>query len=67
MVCASACCCAQDVLADTITVGEALGLQQQAAEAAAALHQRMDKAKQLVAELPPLKHPKVCHRQDQGV
>lgn len=40
-------------------VGEALGLQQQAAAVVAALQQRMDAAKQLVATLPPVQHPKV--------
>ena len=50
----------QDVLNDALVVGEALGLQQQAAAAVAALQQRMDRAKQLVAELPPVQHPKVA-------
>jgi len=49
----------QDVLADALVVGEALGLQQQAAAAVAALQQRMDSAKALVAQLPPMPHPKV--------
>jgi hypothetical protein len=49
----------QDVLHDALEVGEALGLQQQAAAAVAALQQRMDAAKQLVATLPPVQHPKV--------
>lgn len=50
----------QEVLQDALTVGEALGLQQEAAAAVAALQARMDAAKGLVASLPPLKHPKVC-------
>lgn len=60
----SACCGMQDVLNDALVVGEALGLQEQAAAAVAALQQRMDRAKQLVAELPPVKHPKVRWRAD---
>lgn len=58
-----ACCCVcvlQDVLNDAVVVGEALGLQQQAAAAVASLQQRMDAAKKLVAELPPVQHPVVC-------
>jgi hypothetical protein len=53
------CLLLQDVLNDAIVVGEALGLQQQAAAAVAALQQRMESAKALVAQLPPLQHPKV--------
>jgi ABC-type Fe3+-hydroxamate transport system substrate-binding protein len=53
------CLLLQDVLNDALVVGEALGLQQQAAAAVAALQQRMDTAKALVAQLPPLQHPKV--------
>jgi ABC-type Fe3+-hydroxamate transport system substrate-binding protein len=52
-------CALQDVLNDAVVVGEALGLQQQAAAAVASLQQRMDAAKKLVAELPPVQHPLV--------
>lgn len=53
------CLLLQDVLNDVLVVGEALGMQQQAAAAVAALQQRMDNAKALVAQLPPLEHLKV--------
>jgi hypothetical protein len=59
-MCVLLCMCAlQDVLNDAVVVGEALGLQQQAAAAVASLKQRMDAAKKLVAELPPVMHPVV--------
>lgn len=47
------------MLNDALVVGEALGLQQQAAAAVAALQQRMESAKGLVAALPPVKHNQV--------
>ena len=56
---ADACLSTQDVLNDALVVGEALGMQQQAAAAVASLQQRMDTAKALVAQLPPVQHPKV--------
>ena len=46
----------EDVLLDALVVGRELGLQQQAADAVAALQQRVAAAKAFVGQQPPLKH-----------
>jgi ABC-type Fe3+-hydroxamate transport system substrate-binding protein len=50
----------EDVLHDAIVVGEALGLQSQAAAAVAALRARVDAALSFVARQPPLAAPVVA-------
>jgi ABC-type Fe3+-hydroxamate transport system substrate-binding protein len=50
----------EDVLHDAIVVGEALGLQSQAAAAVAALRARVDAALSFVARQPPLTAPVVA-------
>lgn len=48
------------MLADALVVGEALGLQAQAAAAVEGLRRRLASTQALVASLPPLKHPNVA-------
>lgn len=46
----------EDVMQDALIVGRELQLEQQAADAVAALQQRIQAAKAFVAQQPPLKH-----------
>lgn len=46
----------EDVMNDAMVVGKELGLEQQAADAVAALQRRVTAAKAFVAQQPPLQH-----------